>query len=109
VKIKRFSWYALICIIISGLTVLLILPHPDDSEKSQLNIQDQKTTPKRGATASISKGTILLLLAVGVVGALGVSRKKKDNGSHDEFNETPDAMRSYNLREEKHNLVGKNS
>ena len=43
--------------------------------------RNQGRIPKSDAIASISKSTILLLLAVGVIGALGVSRKKKDSGS----------------------------
>ena len=42
----------------------------------------EERAPESYKTASISKSTILLLLAVGVIGALGVSRKKNGNGSY---------------------------
>ena len=39
--------------------------------------QEPINVPRTYTAASISKGTLLLLLAVGIIGALGVSRKRK--------------------------------
>ena len=96
-KIKSFSLCAIIGVIIIGLMILFILSRPDDSEVSQLINQNQLSVPESYAAASISKGTILLLLAVGVIGVLGVSRKKKDSGSHAQNNEIPQATGHHNL------------
>lgn len=96
-KIKSFSLCAIIGVVITGLMILLIFSRPDESEISQLNKQNQISFPETYAAASISKGTILLLLAVGVIGVLGVSRKKKNSGSHAQNNENPEATGYHNL------------
>jgi len=96
-KIKSFSLFAIIGVIIIGLMILLIVQRPHESEIFQLNDQNQISVPESYMSASISKGTILLLLAAGVIGVLGVSRKKKDSGSHAQNNETPQATDHHNL------------
>ena len=96
-KIKSLLLCAITGIVITGLMLLLILSHPNDSETSQLNNQNQISVSESYTAASISKGTILVLLAVGVIGVLGVSRKKKDSESHAQNNE------------DKQNIIAKNS
>jgi hypothetical protein len=51
--------------------------------------------------ASISEGTILLLLAVGVIGALGISRIKKSIGSPAQRNATDSASGDENVNEDR--------
>jgi hypothetical protein len=77
-KFKSFSLYAIILIILGGLMSFLILSRPVESEISGLKNENQISAPRSSSVASISKGTILLLLAVGVIGALGIGRKKED-------------------------------
>ncbi len=100
-KIKSFSLFAIIGVIIIGLMILLIVQRPHESEISQLNNQNQISVPESYMAAPISKGTILLLLVAGVIGVLGVSRKKKDSGSHAQNNEIPQATGHHNLNEDK--------
>jgi len=92
-KIKRFSLYAVIGVFITGLTILLILSRSDQSVIAQHNDPHQIFVSGSYSTASISKGTILLLLAVGIIGVLGVSRKKKGSGSHIQNNEIHDVKK----------------
>jgi len=66
-------------------------------------------TPESYKAATISKGTILLLLAVGVIGALGVSRKKNGNGSR--FDRAEDDMAEQSpdgANEDRQKLIGHN-
>ncbi len=100
-KIKSFSLFAIIGVIIIGLMILLIVQRPHESEISQLNDQNQISVPESYMAASISKGTILLLLAVGVIGVLGVGRKKKGTRRHDQKNETDSVSGVHKLNEGK--------
>ena len=77
-KIRNLTFILMIGVIFSGLMAAGYVSVHDKEETSRLKIQNQAQTSESYATTSISKSTILLLLAVGVVGALGVSRKKKD-------------------------------
>ena len=74
---KKPKFPALIGLILIGLLVSLLFYGDDKPLASNSSNKDQISVPTRNEAASISKGTILLLLAVGVIGALGVSRKKK--------------------------------
>jgi len=76
-KIKNLIFLALTSVILSGLTTIVFITVLDTKETIRLFDQNQVKVPETYTAASISKGTILLLLAVGVIGALGVSRKKK--------------------------------
>ena len=76
-KIKRLIFFVLTGIILSGLTAFLFISVLDKKETIRLLDQNQVKVPATHSAASISKRTILLLLAVGVIGALGVSRKRK--------------------------------
>ena len=80
-KIKKLIIILFIGIILSGLmTGVFILDGEMNAVPGRID-QNQAQTTGSYASASISKGTILLLLAVGVIGALGVSRQKKDSRS----------------------------
>jgi hypothetical protein len=80
-KIKTFIFIALIGIILSGLTTIMFMSVFDKKETVRLIDQDQLQVPQTYAAASMSKGTVLMLLAVGIVGALGVSRTRKGNSN----------------------------
>ena len=80
-KIKHLIFFALIGVIFSGLTSIGFNSVQDKDETIRLLDQNQVNLPESRTAASMSKGTILLLLAVGVIGILGVSRKKKDRGN----------------------------
>ena len=95
-KIKRFSLCAIIGLVITGLIILLILSRSDKSVIAHHNNPHQISVPGSYAAASFSKGTILLLLAVGVIGVLGVGRKKKDRGSNAQNKEITDAEKHHN-------------
>ena len=90
-KIKTFIFIALISVILSGLTTIMFISVFDKKENTGLIDQDQLQFSQTYTAASMSKGTILLLLAVGIVGALGVSRTRKDNGSNDQKNKANSA------------------
>lgn len=77
-KIKNLIFFALTSAILSGLTTIVFISVSDKEETTRLFDQNQVNVPETYRAASISEGTILLLLAVGVIGVLGVSRKKKD-------------------------------
>jgi hypothetical protein len=87
-KINRFIYFLLVGVILSGIIAgVLILGAEMNTIPGPI---DQSLLPTAGgyASASISKGTILLLLAVGVIGALGVGRQKKDFGNDSNRNAT---------------------
>ena len=91
-KIKNLIFFALMSVILSGLTTIVYVSVFDKEETTRLLDQNQVKVPDTYNAASISKGTILLLLAVGVIGVLGVSRKKKDidnPAQEDEMNRVP--------------------
>jgi hypothetical protein len=87
-KINRFIFFLFVGVILSGVMAGVFIlgggmsAVPGRIDQNQLPVNDSYTA------ASISKGTILLLLAVGVIGALGVSRQKKDSGSDSNRNPT---------------------
>jgi hypothetical protein len=92
-KIKSLIFLALTGVILSGVTTIVFISALDKAETTRLFNQNQVNVPETYNAASISKGTILLLLAVGLIGVLGVSRKKKDtiNPDHtNEMNRAPD-------------------
>lgn len=62
---------------LTGLLIFTVISVQDQSEATRY--QNQTSVSKSYAAASIPKGTIILLLAVGVIGVLGISRKKKSN------------------------------
>ena len=87
-KITNFKLITLIGVLLTGLMILLLLHGDDRYPSSRLSHQDQIWVPDRYVAASLSEGTILLLLAVGVIGALGISRIKKGIGNPAQRNAT---------------------
>jgi hypothetical protein len=91
-KIKKVTYVLLLGVILSGLMTAGYVSTHDKKESSRLGNQSQAAASESYAASSISKGTILFLLAVGVIGFLGVSRKRKkcvDNAQEDETSRTP--------------------
>jgi hypothetical protein len=108
-KITNFRLFALIGVLIAGLMILAILLRADESAISRLNNQHQISVPESYTAASLSKETILLLLAVGVIGALGISRTKKGIGKPAQRNAIDSASDYENVNEERQKLITKNS
>ena len=80
-KIKTFIFIVLMGVILSGSATIMFVSVFDRKENTALANEDQLQIPQTYTAASMSKGTVLMLLAVGIVGALGVSRTKKENGN----------------------------
>jgi hypothetical protein len=100
-KIKNLIFYLFISILLSGLAIAVFTTVYDKNEISKQINQKLFQVPESYNAASVSKGTILLLLAVGVIGVLGISRKKKELGNpaqRSEANREPDHQ---NLNEDK--------
>ena len=72
---------ALISMMIGGIAVYGILKIRNRAVNLQPRQQYSLTEPNSDRFATFSKGTALLLLAVGVIGMLSVRRKKKNNRS----------------------------
>jgi hypothetical protein len=108
-KNKTFSLYAIIGVIISGLVILFISARPDKLEIPQQYHQNQISVPENYAAASISKGTILLLLAAGLIGVLGIGRRKKNSERRPENNETTQATEGHDMNEKKQKRISKNN
>jgi hypothetical protein len=77
-KIKRLIFFASISVILSALAAIAYMSVLDKKETVRLFDQNQPNIAENYVAASMSKGTIILLLAVGAIGVLGVSRKKND-------------------------------
>ena len=86
-KIKNLAFIALISMIICGIAVNGILEIRNKTVIPHRSHQHQIPEPDSGRSALIPKGTTLLLLAVGAIGALGVRRKKKNKRSPAQKNE----------------------
>ena len=80
-KIKNLAIIALISMIICGIGILTFLDVPDTSVILTHSQQHQTPEPNSDRSFSISKSTTLLLLAVGLIGALSVRRKKNNKRS----------------------------
>jgi hypothetical protein len=108
-KINNLTFILLLGVIISGLMVAGYVSVQDKEEASRLGSHNQAQTSESYAAASISKGTILLLLAVGVIGALGVSRTKNNTRSPAQRNAIHRASDYENANEERQKLIIKSS
>lgn len=80
-KIKNLAFIALPSMIICGIGILKFLEVHHRSANPLRMHQHQIPERYSDRSASISNSTILVLLAVGVTGALGVRRKKKNKQS----------------------------
>ena len=81
-KIKASSLFVIIGVLITGFMIFSILFYQDELGISKLIIQSLKTVPESEQAASIPKETILVLIAVGIIGVLVVGRKKKGSRSN---------------------------
>jgi len=77
-KIKNLTFIALISMIICGIGILRFLEVRNQSVILRYSHQHQIPEPNSDRPVSISRSMILLLLAVGLIGALGVRRKNKN-------------------------------
>jgi hypothetical protein len=107
-KITNFKLITIIGVLLTGLLILLLLHGDDRYPSSRLSHHDQAWVPDRYVAASLSEGTILLLLAAGVIGALGISRLKKGIGSPAQRNATDSASGDENVNEDRQKLITKN-
>lgn len=108
-KIKPFIFIVLIGVILSGLATITFMPVFDRKGNTGVATEDQLQVPQTYTAASMSKGTILILLAIGIVGALGVSRTKKATGSTAQRNAIHSADDYKNANEERQKLMTKSS
>ena len=100
-KIKNLIFFLLIGAILSGLVTAGFISVHDKAEVSEQINQNQFQVPESYNVASVSKGTILLLLAVGVIGVLGISRKKREIESPAQRNGTNREDDHQNLNDDK--------
>jgi hypothetical protein len=80
-KLNYLIIFLSVGVILLGLGSGGAMPADEPEVISGQHDHDENRTPESYQATSIPKGTILLLLAVGVIGALGVSRTKKNNGN----------------------------
>ena len=81
-KITKPLFVSLISILLlSGLVIAGLTPVQDKEEFSMLIYQSLLQVPESYDDASLSIETVLLLLAVGVIGVLGISRKRIELGN----------------------------
>lgn len=80
-KMKNLAFIALFCVVISAIGILIFLEISDRPVIQRHSHQHQIAGPISNRFNSISKGKILLLLAVAVIGAVCVRRKKEDKRS----------------------------
>ncbi len=106
-KITNFKLITLIGVLLTGLLILLLFHGDDRDPSSRLSHQDQIWVPDRYVTASLSEVTILLLLAVGVVGVLGISRIKKGIGSPAQRNATDSGSGDENVKKNRQKRITK--
>ena len=100
-KIKNLIFFLLIGTLLSGLITAGFISVHDKEEVSEQIKQKQFQVPESYNAASVSKGTILLLLAVGLIGVLGISRRKREHGSPVQRKETNREPDHQNLNEDK--------
>ncbi|MEJ2102776.1 MAG: hypothetical protein P8X68_22810 [Desulfobacterales bacterium] len=108
-KTKVLIFLALISIIFSGLTTIIFISVLSKDGASKFVDQEMVKVPETYTAASLSKGTILFLLAVGVIGALGVNRTKKSSKGPVQRNGTQDESNYETVNEERQKLMTKNS
>ena len=100
-KIKNLIFFLFISILLSGLAFAVFNTVHDKEEISKQINQNPQQVPESYNAASVSKGSILLLLAVGIIGVLGISRRKREHGSPAQRNGTNKEADYQNLNEEK--------
>ena len=107
-KIKNLIFFLMTGILLSGLVAAGFISVNDKEVISEQNNQNQIQVPENSNAASDSKGIVLLLLAVGVIGVLGISRKKRGLGNSAQRNEINTIPDNQNLNEDKQKPKAKN-
>ena len=87
-KINLLITFLFVGVILSGLMTSAFILGGERSAVPERIEQNQVQPNDSHVAASISEGTILLLLAVGVIGVLGINRKKKNLDSTTQRNGT---------------------
>ena len=100
-KIRNLIFFLLISILLSGSVIAGFISVHDKEEISMPINQSPLQVPESYNAASVSKGTVLLLLAVGVIGVLGISRKRKELRIPAQRNETNREPNLQNMNEGK--------
>jgi hypothetical protein len=108
-KINRFIFFLFAAVIFSGVIASLFILRGEMSAAAGQIDQSPVPNAEGYASASISKGTILLLLAVGVIGALGVGRKKNGNGNHLNRSAADRGLQSNGANEDRQKIITRNS
>lgn len=108
-KINNLTFILLLVVILSGLTIAGYVSVHDEAGAPGSGSQNQTQTSEIYASASIPKGTMLLLLAVGVIGALGVSRTKRGIISPAQGSTSNRASGYENPDKDRQKLITKNS
>ncbi|MGD2185310.1 MAG: hypothetical protein PVI71_04240 [Desulfobacterales bacterium] len=90
-NIRNLAFMAFIGIIVCGIAFFGFYEVRNKPVTAPKGHQHQLQGPNKDRSASISKGTALILLAVGVIGALSVRRKKKNKSGPAQKNETKKA------------------
>ena len=103
-KTTRHKFVLTIGIILLGFFVVAHIAINDKKKMAPQIMENEVPVSKSYNAASISEGTILLLLAAGVIGALVISRKKKDVSSAAKRNESPVGPDNRNLNEDRTEL-----
>jgi hypothetical protein len=80
-KLKNLAFIALFGVVISAIGILIFLEIHNRPVIQRHSQQHQIAGPISNRFNSISKGKILLLLAVAVIGAVCIRRKKEDKRS----------------------------
>ena len=100
---KNLIFYLSIGILLSGLAIAFSITVYDKKEISKQISKKLFHVPESYHASAVPKGTILLLLAVGLIGVLGISRKKKESGNPAQRNEIDRESENHNLNEGKKN------
>lgn len=101
IKIKNLIFFLLISILLSGLVIAGFISVHDKEEISMPINQSPLQFPESYKAASNSKGAVLLLLAIGVIGVLGIRRKKEELGNPAQRNELNREPNLQNMNEDK--------
>ena len=102
-KINNLTFILLLGVILSGIVIAGYISTHKKEEIKRLGNQNEAPTSEIYTPGSISKETILLLLSVGVVGALGLNRKRKRTINSDQKNEPNMEAKHQNFNEKKLN------
>ncbi len=100
-KTTSHKFFLIIGVILSGFIIIAYITVNDKTEMARQIEENEVPVSKAYNAASVSEGTILVLLAIGVFGALVFSRKKKDIRSTAQRNESPVSPENQDLNEDR--------